>query len=241
MNYQHPRQTQQHCPNDFLAKMGYYSMKKHAAAKPSTLGNSKEERVGRIVTASLEVFSEFSFQDATTEEIARRARVSKRDIYAHFPDKHALLIATLTEALQTEVSNIMKTIKRTERMPSLQKRLEIIGLTLVSEILSATMSVLTRLVAAESINRPLVGIVYFENGSVRRTILISELLSKHIAATKIPVLDTFQAAEHYLALVTFRPRLTTTVGMNHIWNPASMKAHVIDAVDCFIKAYPGLA
>jgi AcrR family transcriptional regulator len=216
-------------------------MKKRNARNFPPAGNSKEERVGRIITAALEVFSEFSFQDATTEEIARRARVSKRDIYAHFPDKHALLIATLSEALQTEVSNIMKTINRTQRMPSLQKRLEIVGLTLVNEILSAAMSVLTRLVAAESINRPLIGIVYFENGSVRRTILISEMLSKHITATKLPALDTFQAAEHYLALVTYRPRLTTTVGMHHIWNPASMKTHVVDAVDCFMRAYPGLA
>jgi TetR/AcrR family transcriptional regulator, mexJK operon transcriptional repressor len=216
-------------------------MKRRNIPNPAVQGNSKEERVGRIVTASLEVFSEYSFQDATTEEIARRARVSKRDIYAHFPDKHALLVATLNEALQTEVSNITKTIKRTQRMPSLQERLETVGLTLVNEVLSAAMSVLTRLVAAESINRPLIGIVYFENGSVRRTILISEVLSHYITETKKPALDTFQAAEHYLALVTFRPRLTTSVGMHHIWDSASMKAHVVSAVECFVRAYPSFA
>jgi len=205
-------------------------MKKRAPVNPSTSGNGKEERLDRIITAALEVFTEFSFQDATTEEIARRARVSKRDIYAHFPDKHALLIATLSEALQAEVSNIIKTINRTQRMPSLQKRLEIVGLTLVNELLSA----------AETINQPLIGIVYFENGSVRRTILISKLLSQHIPSTKMAALDTFQAAEHYLALVTFRPRLTTSIGMHHIWNSESMKTHVVDAVDCFMRAYPGL-
>jgi len=216
-------------------------MKKHDIVNPARPGNGNEERVGRIVAASLEVFSEFAFQDATTEEIARRARVSKRDIYAHFPDKHALLIATLNEALQAEISSIMKTIKRTQRMPSLQKRLEVLGLTLVSEALSAAMSVLMRLVAAESINRPLIGIVYFENGIVRRTILISEVLSQHIAARKMPPLDTIQAAEHYLALVTYRPRLTTSIGMHHVWDSASLKKHVVNAVECFIRAYPGFA
>jgi hypothetical protein len=95
-------------------------------------------------------------------------------------------------------------------------------------------------VAAETINQPLIGIVYFENGSVRRTILISKLLSQHIPSTKMAALDTFQAAEHYLALVTFRPRLTTSIGMHHIWNSESMKTHVVDAVDCFMRAYPGL-
>jgi len=215
-------------------------MKKRTIANPTIGGNSKEARVDRIITASLEVFSEYSFQDATTDEIARRARVSKRDIYAHFPDKHALLIATLNEALQTEVTNIMKTIKRTQRMPSLQKRLETIGLTLVNEALSAAMSVLMRLVAAESINRPLIGIVYFENGYVPRTILLSEILSQYIAETKKPTFDTFQAAEHYLALITYRPRLSASVGMHHIWNSASIKTHVVNAVECFIRAYPNL-
>jgi TetR/AcrR family transcriptional repressor of mexJK operon len=216
-------------------------MKKPDVVKPTAPENNKEERMVRIVSASLEVFTEFSFQDATTEEIARRARVSKRDIYAHFPDKHALLMATLNEALQAEVSNIMKTIKRTKGVSSLQKRLETIAMTLVKEVLSTTMSVLTRLVAAESINRPLLGIVYFENGSVRRTILIAEVLSQCIGERKMPALDTFQAAEHYLALITYRPRLTTSVGMDHIWDSASIRAHVISAVECFIRAYPGLA
>jgi AcrR family transcriptional regulator len=216
-------------------------MKKYDVPDARAHGNSKEERLGRIIAASLDVFSEFSFHDATTEEIARRARVSKRDIYANFPDKHALLLATLNEALQTEVSNIMKTIKRTQRMSPIQKRLEIIGLTLVNEVLSAAMSVLTRLVATESINRPLIGIVYFENGAVRRTLLISEVLSQHITETNMPALDSFQAAEHYLALVTYRPRLTTTIGMHHIWDKASMKEHVVSAVECFIRAYPGFA
>jgi AcrR family transcriptional regulator len=215
-------------------------MKKSGLANPPPSANSKEERVGRIINASLEVFSEFSLQDATTQEIARRARVSKRDIYALFPDKHALLIATLNHALQTEISNIAKTIERARRIPSLQKKLETIGLTLVREVLSATMSVLTRLVAAESIDRPLIGIVYFENGTARRTILISDVLSQHIADARRPVLDPFQAAEHYLALVTYRPCLTTSVGMRHIWDARSTKAHVVNAVDCFIRAYPSL-
>lgn len=216
-------------------------MKKRTIVNPAASGNSKGERVERIVSASLQVFSEFSFQDATTEEIARRARVSKRDIYANFPDKHALLIATLNEALQTEVANIMKTIGRARRMPSIQRRLETIGMTLVNEVLSAAMSVLTRLVAAESINRPLIGIVYFENGAVRRTILISEFLSQCFAERKTTAFDTFKAAEHYLALVTYQPRLTTSIGMQHIWDPASTKAYVVSAVECFMRAYPGLA
>jgi TetR/AcrR family transcriptional repressor of mexJK operon len=216
-------------------------MKQSGSANPAPQDNSKEGRTSRIIAASLEVFSEFSFQDATTGEIARRARVSKRDIYAHFPDKHALLIATLNKALQTEVSNIKEAIADTQSVRSLQKRLEIIGLTLINEVLSAAMSVLTRLVASESINRPLIGTVYFENGPVRRTVLISEVLALHNTKNKPRSLDVSQAAEHYLALITYQPNLTTSVGMRDIWDSKAIQTHVVSAVECFLKAYPGFA
>jgi TetR/AcrR family transcriptional regulator, mexJK operon transcriptional repressor len=213
-------------------------MKQSGSVISAPQENGKEERVSRIVTASLEVFSEFSFQDATTGEIARRARVSKRDIYAHFPDKHALLIATLNKALQTEISNITAAIARTQNVRSLQKRLEIIGSTLIDEVLSAAMSVLTRLVASESINRPLIGSVYFENGPVQRTVLISEVLSSHNKDGKFKSSDVSRAAEHYLALVTYRPTLTTSMGMVEMWDLQSVHAHVASAVECFLTAYP---
>ena len=216
-------------------------MKQASLANHDRQENGKEARFARIVAAALEVFSEFSFEDATTEEIARRARVSKRDIYAQFPDKHALLIETLNQALQTEISNIELTIKRAEKLPSRQRRLEAIGLAMVNELLSPAMSVLTRLVAAESINRPLVGVVYFENGAVRRTRLISDVLSRYGAPGDKPSSDTTQAAEHFLALVIHRPALTTSVGMQDLWNATAKRAHVLDAVRCFIRAYPEFA
>jgi AcrR family transcriptional regulator len=212
---------------------------KQGSAHLSPQDNGKEERVGRIITASLEVFSEFSFQDATTGEIARRARVSKRDIYAHFPDKHALLIATLNKALQSEFSNITETIAETQNVRSLQKRLEIIGLMLINEVTSVAMSVLTRLAASESINHPLAGTVYLENGPLRHTTLISEVLSPYGAKNKAR-LDVAKAAEHYLALVMYRPHLTTSMGMRDMWDTKSIQAHVVSAVEGFLKAYPSL-
>jgi AcrR family transcriptional regulator len=57
---------------------------------PSIQGNTNEDRIRRILDASLEIFTEFSFQDSTTGEIASRSRMSKRDLYALFPNKQAM-------------------------------------------------------------------------------------------------------------------------------------------------------
>jgi TetR/AcrR family transcriptional repressor of mexJK operon len=200
-----------------------------------------EDRLGRIVTASLEVFSEYSFRNATTEEIARRAHMSKRDIYAMFPNKHALLIAVINMVLQEDDENITAVISLTRDFPSLQERLEVIGLALINEVLSLAMGFLARLIPSESISQPLIGNIYFENGHARRSRLISEVLSNHASGGSASAIDTTQAAEHFLALVTHLPYLNALVGMRDSWDADSAQAHVKDAVGCFLRAYPQYA
>jgi AcrR family transcriptional regulator len=203
--------------------------------------SSQEDRIGRIVAASFEVFSESSFQDATTAEIARRAQVSKRDLYAHFPDKHSLLIAAMVGLLKEQEENIAETISRTQTLSSLRERLEVVGLSLVAQALAPAMSVIARHVTSESINRPLIGIVYFENGPARRSALISEFLSRYVANPKKRVADTAGAGEHYLALIAHRPFMASLIGMQEEWDTVTAQLHVKSAVDCFLRAHPWFA
>lgn len=51
----------------------------------------------RIMDAATATFLRLGFSRASTAEIARLARVSKRDIYAHFADKRAMLLACISE------------------------------------------------------------------------------------------------------------------------------------------------
>jgi AcrR family transcriptional regulator len=200
-----------------------------------------KDRVARIVTASFEVFSECSFQDATTGEIARRAHVSKRDIYANFPDKHSLLLAAMIKVLKEEEAKIAATIAVAESIKSVPGKLESLGLVLIEEVLSAPMSVITRHVTSESIGRPLIGTVYFENGPARRSKQISKLLSSQMASAKKPPVDVIEAGDHYLALLTHQPLLSTLIGMQDVWDAPSVKKHVTNAVASFLRAYPSFA
>jgi AcrR family transcriptional regulator len=197
-----------------------------------------EERLNRIVTAALEVFSEYSFQDATTDEVARRARVSKRDIYASFPNKHALLIAVIVTVLEKNNENLSTLISLTVESASLQGRLEVIGLALANEVLSPVTSFLARLIPSESIHHAVIGTIYFENGFGRRCKMIREILSSHTSTSR--GIDLDQAAEHYLALITHLPYLNALMGMSEIWDSKATKAHVRDAVGLFLRAYPAL-
>jgi AcrR family transcriptional regulator len=54
----------------------------------------------RILGAALSAFMEGGFAQTSTLEIATRARVSKRELYALFGNKEAMLVACITERAQ---------------------------------------------------------------------------------------------------------------------------------------------
>jgi AcrR family transcriptional regulator len=202
--------------------------------------DGRDERLARIVAAALEVFSELSFRSATTQEIARRARVSKRDLYANFPCKQDLLIGVIKMVLQQDDAHIAAAIEQTRETASLQERLEAIGLALMNEVLSAAMGFLARLIPSESIGQPVIGSIYFENGHVRRSRAIEGVLSNHLSRAGAASTGTDEAAQHYLALVTHLPYMSTLAGMRDMWDTKSVQAHVQSAVRCFVRAHPEL-
>jgi AcrR family transcriptional regulator len=204
-----------------------------------------EERQSRIVIAALEVFSKSSFGNATTDEIARRARVSKRDIYAAFPDKHAILTAAIDMVLQSGDENLRRVISDSQRNPaSAQEALELIGLALVSEILSPSSGFVLRLVSSESFEQTSIGSTYFERWYVRRSRTVGVFFSKRLSEAKKRnggPFDSNLASRHFLGLVTHLPQLTACIGIPDPWNSKSIQAHVRSSVECFLKAYPDLA
>ncbi len=213
-------------------------MKSDSPELPIQTDDTGEDRTTRIVDASLEVFSEYSFESATTLEIARRARVSKRDLYALFPDKQSLLLAAMTKILKSEDEKMTATIRRTHRLPTLRPKLEAVGMALIAEVVSVPMSMITRHVTLESINRPILGTVYYENGAARRSRAISELLSKHVAKSNGEPVDTMRAGKEFVALVSHEPYLTTITGTQDEWDADSSQSHVMVAVDSFLRANP---
>lgn len=58
----------------------------------------REQRVERVLDAAVSVFAERGFHDASMDEIADRAGVSKPILYTHFESKEGLYEATLRRA-----------------------------------------------------------------------------------------------------------------------------------------------
>src|ERR1700693_6235375 len=67
-------------------------MKKSVPPHRSSAENPMQER---ILGAAFKAFTEKGYAATSTLDIATRAKVSKRDLYANFVSKHAVLVACI--------------------------------------------------------------------------------------------------------------------------------------------------
>lgn len=81
-------------------------MMKESAEETAARGRGRprcEVARGRILEAALELLEELGFASATTDAIAERAGASKATIYRWWPNKAAVLIEALREAVAQEL------------------------------------------------------------------------------------------------------------------------------------------
>jgi len=201
--------------------------------------NTKEDRITGILDATFEAFSEYSFDDATTGEIARRARISKRDLYACFPNKQALLMGTIMREMQRQNEDFRESVARAGELRSLRSKLEVIGVAVVEGILSPRMGMVRRLVISESIKQPYLGNLFFENGVAQRCNLIGEVLARHQKANSVGKrAEADRAAENFFSMIAFFPNMMTEIGMRSKWNEEAISKHVEAQAELFLKAHP---
>jgi AcrR family transcriptional regulator len=125
-----------------------------------TTGSSKERQEGRdetdararILDAAFTAFTKNGYAASSTLEIATRARVSKRELYALVGNKQEMLIACIS-ARATRMQ-IPANLPVPHDRASLTHILASFGTKLVSEITDPTVIAVFRLAIAEAVNAP---------------------------------------------------------------------------------------
>jgi AcrR family transcriptional regulator len=119
---------------------------------------AREEETGgtearqRILGAALSAFMEAGYAQTSTLEIATRARVSKRELYALFGNKEAMLVACITERAQR--------LKAPADLPELRDReilahvLTAFGTRLLTETTDPVVVAVFRLAISETVHAP---------------------------------------------------------------------------------------
>src|ERR1700761_1843859 len=120
--------------------------KTHSAALDSMKARA------RILDAAFDVFMKHGYAASSTLEIATRARVSKRELYALVGNKEAMLIACISA--RAKRFRVPADIPIPRNRETLKQVLTSFGARLASEITDPTVVAVFRLAIAEAINAP---------------------------------------------------------------------------------------
>jgi len=161
--------------------------------------------------AAVAVFLEYGYDGATMEEIARAAGITKRTLYARYPDKRAVFLDVIPWALTRAVENNDAGTKVDH--DDLAAALTAIGRGAIKRSVDPDTVRLHRIVRNEIGRFPEFAVSAETLGWSRRQRQVMELLRRHQDAGTIEVDDIELAAEHFLALVEVLPARLADFGV----------------------------
>ena len=200
---------------------------------PVAANDEKTTHRERILNVASDVFLATGFEKTSTAEIARLAKVSKRELYLHFADKRALLAAVVQD-LQSGMQGRMDSMWGSD-LPMQQVLLHS-AKTIQKFILSERFSKLVRIVAAESYHSPRIAQQFFELGPNTGRKATARFLRKQMKLGLLRTADPLKAADDFLDLVV-GAQLMTAVILGQV-DPSTPKlANARHAVEVFLMIY----
>jgi AcrR family transcriptional regulator len=107
---------------------------------------------GRILNAAFSAFVEAGYAETSTLEIAKRARVSKRELYAVVGNKQEMLVACIRE--RADRLRVPADLPELRDRDALKRALVAFGTQLLRETTNATVIAVFRLAIAEAVRTP---------------------------------------------------------------------------------------
>ncbi|HKM69715.1 MAG TPA: TetR/AcrR family transcriptional regulator [Stellaceae bacterium] len=188
----------------------------------------------RILGAAFKAFTENGYAGTSTLEIATRAKVSKRDLYANFHSKEAMLLACITSrAARMRLSPDLPSPRSRGMLAS---TLATFGATVIREVSDPPVTAMFRLAIAEATRSPEVAKTLSASRSANR----GALAGLFAQAQAIGILghgDPQQMMEHYFALLWGDLMLGLLLGVASRPKPAEIGKRAQAATEAFLKLY----
>ena len=190
-----------------------------------------EQLGARILDVATKLFLNHGYGATSIEEIARRARISKRTFYHRFDDKPAVFGAV--------VHRIIDGLRPPANVPLLEGAdVEDILRGLAGLILRAALSpqaiALHRLIVAESARFPhLASVVAMQGATAEAINLIAGLLERETRAGNLAASHPVFAAQQFMHMIIAIPQ-RRAIGLGPAMTPAEIDGWARDVVDLFL-------
>jgi AcrR family transcriptional regulator len=188
----------------------------------------------RILQAAFSAFMERGFAETSTLEIATRARISKRELYAQFGSKQEMLAACISERA--------KRLRMPADWPELRDRgtlahvLTSLGTNLLREISDPTVVAVFRLAIAEAIRAPEAAIALNDAGIAASRTTLREIMIRARAAG-LASGEPAEMAEHFFGLLWGSQMMNLLLRVADRPSPREIARRAEVATAAFLRAY----
>ena len=166
-------------------------------SKPHVSGAIRE----RVLKAAFTLFRENGFSGTSMLDIVTRARVSKRDLYAFFNNKHAVLAACISERAQQMRRPLDTTTPVPQTRDALATLLVELGRSILKTVCHPDVLTVFRLAIAESDRAPEIARTLHSSGRAANEKALTELVRKAQALGLVLAGDPAVLAVRYLAVL----------------------------------------
>jgi AcrR family transcriptional regulator len=215
-------------------------VKERVVAKASV---SKRRREGgdetavreRILKAAFAAFMKSGYATASTLEIATRARVSKRELYALVGNKQEMLIACISErAKRLEVPADLPVLRDRE---TLEQVLVSFGTKFVREVSDPAVIAVFRLAIAEAVQAPEVARALDSTGREASRAALRKIMARAQASGLLTGRPA-ELAEQFAGLLWRDLMVSLLLGVAERPTPREIARRACDAAVAFLQLHP---
>jgi AcrR family transcriptional regulator len=200
--------------------------------RPPTLESPVRER---ILDAAFSAFMEFGYADTSTLEIATRAHVSKRALYASVGNKLAVLVACISE--RAKRLQVPADLPEPRDRETLARALTIFGTQLMREISDPIVVSVFRLAIAEAVRAPEVAQALNTIGRATSRAALTELMGRAGSAGLLSGSDA-EMAQQFAGLLWGDVLLGLLLGVDDPPTSREIARRARAATAAFLQLYP---
>jgi AcrR family transcriptional regulator len=217
-----------------------YRLSRESLMTPASLSKELRDRDetevrARILDAAFAAFMKSGYAATSTLEIATRARVSKREIYALVGNKQQMLIACISARAQR--LQVPADLPVAHDRETLERVLISFGTKLVQEITDPTVIAVFRLAIAEAVHAPEVAQALDSIGREASRAALRQIM---VGAQASGLLNgpAAEHAEQFGGLLWGNLLVSLLLGVVERPNPRELAARARDAAIAFLQLHP---
>jgi AcrR family transcriptional regulator len=209
-------------------------MKAKRMVPPGTVSSPSDPR-DRILSAAMGLFMERGFAETTTLDIATRAGVSKRELYALVGNKEAMLATCIAE--RGGRMRLPEGFPAPADRASLEAALRQYGATLLKEVTDPDVLAVFRLGIAEAKRSPGIGRSLQQMGREPAQAALRQLLRSARAAKLIAEGDLEEIARHFQSLLWGDMKVWILLGIDKAPAPKEIERRAAETASLFLQLH----